>query len=754
MKSSAKPNSSGAFEWLTQSAFLLAAALVTARMTFLETSPVLAGNTLGETTRQAGPASSVVLDWLCVAPAILIFARRTLDAAYVLRFSWPATLLAAIAALGWCSTLWAADRFAAIVLASHLTAAAALLFAGVQLIRDWGRFRLLASVCTGLALALFAHSILYAKIDLPDLRAFWNQYVCPDHPEVSRPDPGTCPKDGKPLTPNREELLKRRGLQPGTFAAQQFEKKVFSNELRGFSASANTFAATLVLLGVVALSLAAQRLKDDVKDQAGMVAIVALPPIIGWMIWRTESKTAYITPLLSLGIIVTAWRWRHWLAARQKRAFQATAAGTVLAAGAIIGHGIYHGTLFNTSLTFRWNYWVGAGRMIARQLWTGVGLDNFGLHYLAVRLPQAPEEVKDPHNLIVKMLAETGIFGGMLVVAWLSKMAWDLTRPQLPAVASPATRRSAVNPILWIVGGAMTLNIAASLDFAGGGAFVANEALRRAIMLAMLLIGGIGAAARSLKEATLDDRPAPLLAIGIATGLGVFMLHNMVDFAFFEPGPMGLFSLLAGAAMGLRHPSMAGQRKRTAVVAGTLAATVVAWALLAILVVAPVVSAEESAADANTAFLLKRPSETVRLLLRARESAPFNADYAFRAAQVIPPDDPRTKDLLNSAIRSNPMEAQYWLARARRQAALPDRAEHKAEIVSDFERALAINPNEVSLRIEAAELFESLGDKEQAARQYQQALERNDLLRPDEPKRLSVEQRRQIQQKLQSFPGA
>ncbi len=100
---------------------------------------------------------------------------------------------------------------------------------------------------------------------------------------------------------------------------------------------------------------------------------------------------------------------------------------------------MYHHSLPGKSLTFRWYYWIGAGRLVAQQPLIAVGWDNFGEHYLAVRLPEAPEEVKDPHNFIVRAFAELGVPGGVLMVVWMGCLWWRMTRPLVDE--EPAPRR-------------------------------------------------------------------------------------------------------------------------------------------------------------------------------------------------------------------------------------------------------------------------------------------------------------------------
>src|SRR5690606_36722286 len=96
-------------------------------------------------------------------------------------------------------------------------------------------------------------------------------------------------------------------------------------------------------------------------------------------------------------------------------------------------------TLFHDSLTFRWEYWRGASGVVAERPVVGVGLENFGTHYRRARLPEAPEEVADPHNLLVKLAAELGVIGLLLGLAWLGRLAWEVTRPVVPLAPAEAS---------------------------------------------------------------------------------------------------------------------------------------------------------------------------------------------------------------------------------------------------------------------------------------------------------------------------
>src|SRR5688572_23816929 len=188
-----------------------------------------------------------------------------------------------------------------------------------------------------------------------------------------------------------------------------------AGEMIGFNASPNSFGAMLVMLGVVTAGLAIQRLAN--RDEWGwaFVLLLSLAPA-AWVLWHTNSRTALATPLLAGMLFVVAWFARDLLVRHRKLVFSGAVLTFAIVVGAVVAHGISHGTLFHDSLTFRWKYWVGAWRVFAQHVLVGVGFANFGPHYLGVRLPEAAEEINDPHNFIVRIFVELGAVGGLLLL--------------------------------------------------------------------------------------------------------------------------------------------------------------------------------------------------------------------------------------------------------------------------------------------------------------------------------------------------
>ncbi|MDB5320470.1 MAG: lipid core-O-antigen ligase-like enyme [Phycisphaerales bacterium] len=715
-------------EWLTQIAFVLAMALVVARATTTDQSKERGVAMTSETPRAGGPAAAMGLDLLCCVPAILVLARRVSDRAYVLRWSWSILAMGLLAVMGVASTLWASNKFWAMLEGFHLIAALAMLWAGSQLVRSWLRLRMVGAVLFGLLLAYFAYSLMYRLVDVPDLKKHFDQY--------------------------RSEILKEQGLSDDPFRAKQFENKSLSGELIGFFGSANTMAAMVVLLLIVTIGLGVQRRMDDPADATGIgILIIGVPAAI-WMIWAARSKTAGVTPVIAVAALAAAWHWRGALAREARRVYWAGVGAVTVGALAVVGHGLYHGGLVSQTLTFRWHYWVGAMRVFARHPLVGVGLENFGAYYVGVRLPEAPEEVKDPHNFLVRFLAELGLIGGVLCLAWLGRLAWELTRPVTPVDVlrkstagggAPYVGMRAISAFVWIAGIGLAISVLSGVDFSADKGYVVFEILKRFSLFALLLVGASVGAIKSLQAPELDGRPAPVLLYAMLIGLAMFMVHNLVDFSLFEPGPMIAFAFLAGSVLGVRQPSVAGQKKRTAIAAVALGASIVLWLVAAGFVWAPTAAAEDAVGDAGVALRHGRALEALRLLNQARVHQPLNADYAFRAATVAMAGSGTAVNrealaLLDLAIRGDPMETKYYLARARYLLQSEDRAAQREQILKDFRRALELDPNQVSLHVEFAEALRGLGtpaDRAEAAREYETALKYNALLKADEPKRLS-----------------
>jgi O-antigen ligase len=731
--------------WVTAAAFVLAVGLACARGMMVEElrAPFEARPGVTGAPESAGPAVSLLLDLLCCIPALLVLLRRSFDLQYVVRWSWGHAVLGMLAAWLALSVLWASDQFAAMVESSHLIAALALVWAMSQLVRSWLRLRLVAGAALGLLLVLAAHGLNERLIDFPEQRRQWLD----------------------PSSPNSrwEYLRQRPELSESDFAFTQFEKKLLSGELRGFYRSPNSYAAVLVMLTMTAAGVAAQRLAGRDALPAVTPLVLALPAV-AYALYHTHSRTGAVTLLLGLAALglLSLSRLRTWLGEHARLAYGVGVGSFVLGAAAVVAHGIYHNSLFIQTLTFRWYYWRGSAAMVADHPVLGVGWANFGLYYPRYRLPLAVEEVKDPHNVFVRGFAELGVVGGVLFVAFALWIGWALTRPNTPPEQTTAAT-GRLRAVAWLIAlpalaGVLHLIFAHDWNYPDAN-WLFLGAMASAGYTILLILGLALVALRGISPLRLDERPAPWLLYGTTIGLAAFFLHNLIDFALFEPGAMFIFAALAGGALGVRQPSVAGRLRRTWAAIGVFSAACLLWVIAFGTVWLRTMMAEAAAKrgdalvrqsargqgglDAGTLWAAFTQYEL------AMKRQPLNSDYAARAAtasRLAGGTDLYTRGMIERAIGANPQEIKHRLQLARY---LLERQPAEVEAVKRaYEDALALDPRSVTVHIEYAEALEKLGDRELALDQYRFALRLDDALPADEPRRLPARRRGEIEAKV------
>jgi len=727
-----------AWRWLTQAAFFLVIALVIARSTIQETVGGSVAPVPGGPVEPAspGPATGLVLDLLMCVPAKLVLARRLLDDRFALRLAWsylPMSLLAAWA-LG--SVLWSGDKFAAIVAASHWAAAMALLWSASQLVHTPPRLRLLGAVGFSLLLVLLVQGFYYRFVDLPDLQRDWRQHGA--------------------------ELLQKRGTAPNSIEATQLARNIESGEVSGFNISRNTYAALLVLLVFLCAGVVIQAASD--RDHLGRrVALLVGIALALLMLYRyVQSRTAFVTPIIGGLLLAAMWKWRRLVACRSKRIYWGGVVLFVLGTAAVVGHGLKHASLFHPSLTFRWQYWVGAGRIFVHHPWIGVGWANFGAHYLTHRLPQAVEEPRDPHNFLVRAAVELGVGGGVLMIAWMLRLWWELTSsrseaaaesPDTPADALPPGSHTAVPLLVLLSVVAISLNAIVSVDWmipldAGKyGAWIFLELFKRGLFLIVLLTGMGVAALRSLNQRDLDERPAPWVFRGLLLALGLFLFHNLIDFSMFEPGATFLFALLIGGALGMRLPDRPPTPRGRVMAVAVFILVGVALIVAAGAGVWNVALAESLAHDADDQVRMNQPAAAARELIDASRYVPINADYAYRAAMLSAEKPLLARQLLEKAATTDPTSA-----RCRR--ALAELAGNTGDMpaaLDNYAQALALDPNNIDLRLEYADFLRDHNRPADARQQYERALWYNQQLKIDEIRRLPPARVEQISKTIQSL---
>ncbi len=730
--------------WLNAAALVVALTLIVLRMTISTQlrAPFVMNPGVELAPQTGGPGADLSLDFIGVLPALLVLIRWGLDRDYALRWHWSLMPLAALAAWGACSVTWAADQFAAAVYAAHFISAVCLLWAAVQLIDTWASLRLTASVCAGLLALLSIAAIYTLLVELPDTRQHWEQ--------------------------NREKILQQHNWHPDSFAARQYTNKIQSNLLQGFWTSSNTFGSIAMLLMVIVGGLIVQRLLQhrqsgkDEREQSSLSLGVLVVTFAGGILIQffTASRGALVAILFAAVLLLALYKWTDWIRTHSARLYMTGTASVALVFTAVVSHGVYHGSLPTSSLNFRWQYWVGSARLICDHLWRGVGCDNFGLFYPQYRLPIASEDIKDPHNFLVRFFAELGLVGGFLAIAWLLRLWWEMTRPRMiTKIQEPQnfTRRSLGG--FWQLGLICALAACGSLifaiDWSQDLAYGTFEMLKRLVYAAAFCIAAAGAAVRLFRPATIDQQYAPWVLYAIVAGIAAFLLHGLIDFAVLEAGPLHLFAFLCGAALAMRSPQRPRVASRSvAIVVNVLA--IAGWIAGVVWFWLPVQSADADAMRSD-ALISKVGSNKLRdtqlltealsSLRQAAQRLPYNAEYAFRAARVsgMLGDTQTAERFIDQAIVANPMNGDFYRTRISiaQQRSHPD----PQTIRTDYQSMLRLDPHNFRLRLQYAD-FLAANNISGSAEQYEQALKSDAALEPHDARHLNAGEIERIAGKL------
>lgn len=706
---------------LTRIAFGIALTMVGVRATILEAPRDLISAAGTPHAPLAG--TSLMLDLLSFVPVILIVVRRLVDPEFRIKKSPVHLVWMALAFFALLSTSWASDKYLTLVTAPQLISVGALSWSIMQCVRRWEHLRVVAAFAFGLLLVNAAQGILWREVE-------WKPTL-----EVFRR--------------NQDSMLRERGFEPGSFAADRFVAKLEAGEMMGFATSPNTFGAIVVMLSIVSVGVMVQRIVN--KDESGWAGA----PLVGlgtatYLLSSVHSKAAWVALLLGMLCLGVWVALRGWMARRHRLVFICGALTVVLCAMGFLAYGLMERGLPDSSLNFRWRYWTGALGVFLEHPLAGVGWSNFADAYLAHRTAPAAEEIRDPHNYLIRLACELGTIGALLGLFWTGLLAWRITRARDSEIE---IRRSAFSTgkILLLAPAFVVGNILAGLDLSADSSYVLLEVLKRGLFGLLLALGVASVCLRSTKGSTIDTRPAPFLLASMIVAVGAWVLQSLIDLAFFEMGSMVMGMMLLSAALGLRtrEPTRPGRRVK---IAAATALAGVAWLAMLVIVVLPVISGVRLARRADD-VASRNPQEAAQLYAQAFDALPIdNYDYALRAAQLftaLPDGLGPARVWADAAVSANPRSVSAILLRA--QIYWHGAPSNPKAAIADFNRALELNPRDMSIRLDYAEMLLQFGHRKECLEQLRAVIEINDGYDAAEPERLAPEKYEQITRRIEAL---
>jgi hypothetical protein len=429
---------------------------------------------------------------------------------------------------------------------------------------------------------------------------------------------------------NPDAVLRRAGqwYPPDSPQRARFEDRLNSSEPLATFALANSLAGYLAPWLVVAVGVAwslGQRGGSRAR-LAGLCACLAATLVC---LVLTKSRTAYLA--LAVGLLLLPLSnagFRRGLRLRWLAAGGVVLALVILAAVAAGGLDAEVVTEASKSLAYRWEYWQATLDMIADFPILGVGPGDFQNYYTTYKLPQASEEVRDPHNFLLEVWATAGTFAFLALAVALAGFAWQTWR--LPASAEEAgddaTTDGPIAPAalrLAVAGGAGVL-VAFVVGLPFGFALSIGQAA------AAVAVGGC-VLATLWPWATGGVLPLRLPALGAL----VLAIHWLAAGGMTFPGVSWTFWILL--ALGMNQGQPAAPRASTAgawrwVSAAALGMTVVAAVACYQTGLMPVLAMRAALTEAEGEGLTDE--KRLAALLRAEAADPFSIEPPVQLAQL------------------------------------------------------------------------------------------------------------------------
>jgi hypothetical protein len=415
-------------------------------------------------------------------------------------------------------------------------------------------------------------------------------------------------------------------------------------------------------------------------------------------------------------------------------------------------------------LRFRWNYWQVTSDIIAHHLPTGVGALNFDRAYLQAKPVQFPEEIRDPHNFALSIIAQWGILGGIGLLAvfagasYVAARTWGTREPTdaPPPVFEPHAKYAQLQWIVAVSIGFVLLRLILMRGWLGntsGAAFVFFD-MGLYGLIWIIAFAGLSWFTRGGSTGDIDLCQAACLVAALT-----FVMHNLIDCAMFFPGTLMPFAALVGvlAASRFTAPVKAADPARGAPTAVAILA--MGTVTLIALVVLPVTRATALLYQAR--FGPAATQARAELFQEAIDADPLDptAPVEMGLTLVALPDGDLDTAIakLNEGISRDPEQVGLYRARA----GLMEMSFRRTGSVADLQFALgaarkvvSMYPNspddhiwlaDMLVRAAAGESSETLPE---ALAHYQQALDLDDQREPGELRRWGAQRRRAIQDQM------
>jgi hypothetical protein len=555
-----------------------------------------------------------------------------------------------------------------------------------------------------------------------------------------------------------DAILQPLGITRNSFNHILLEHRIYSKDVRGPFSTGNSAGSFAILTSFAAIALLAELLKNrksfpSLSGNRALAAIVLAFVLFGLFI--TRSKGAVSAFLIAAAIFAFLLR-----STRPKLSkniiLTACIIGTIALVPLVAWFGLKFGRLpGGNSMLARWQYWRAAAQMFLDHHLTGVGGGNFSSFYPQYKPSAAPETVSDPHCFALSILTQFGplaLLGFLIII--LSPL-WRVSLADPKTLETPPNRRFANLATLCAIVTAMVIIILRPFISPQNNAQTFDEKLF-VLFTAYIAPAAAFAVGFALFVKTLQTSPKEynlqntrLTSIALFCGILGVIIHNLIDFAIFEPGIFTAFFAALACLIALNTQTKNQQKSvissplwlKSAAVMVTLA---IGFAYFNYALI-PVAKSTAEIAAARLPMTLSQAQLAHNLLDAATDDDPLSPDAPAMNGQLYIQNffrsDAQKEQIFNNAEQALFTAAQrspqdyknfdalaemyslYAHLQPEQNEALLNKALDSASV------AVSLYPGDADLRLRLAQIAENLGQTDLALQNYKTAVQIEDGFR-------------------------
>lgn len=580
-------------------------------------------------------------------------------------------------------------------------------------------------------------------------------------------------------------FLRQLSIEPDSLRKFLFEHRLYSRGVRGFFTTRNSLGSFLLMTFFAAVALLIDKLKNRKAESLRPGHLLACGSAAAFLLVGlalTRSKGAIIGLIFGGLLFAASLGFGSWLKAHKKIILIVSLLLVVGGVCAVASYRLTHDRLpGGSSMLVRWQYWRAAAAMYADHPLTGVGPGHFSDFYTRYKPAAAIESVADPHNFPLSMLTQYGPLGLVALLAMIGLPLWRVTAATLGP--SPSVFRAVGRAPLRTLALACSLLVSVALLVVRPIISPSTQAdtvdviiyviVRLYVAPVALFFIGFLLLSVPLRKTPVGGRRQPHESVVVpalfCAVLGV-CLHNLIDFAIFEPGVWTTFWAMIACIIAADAQSKA----RATFTAGP-APLVTTCAMLAVMAVflaslifalVPVTSSTTKIQLARQAVSAGRFAYAHQLLERAADddklsaaALSMNARLYLRRFETAPTPDRELllsarKSLLGSIRRSSADFKDF--ERLTEVCALLAETSSGQERADWFDKAVEAGRSTVQrypacarIRVDLGKIAEQMGRSEEALAQYRKAVEIEDDYRRQF--RIMYPERKQIVSRLGDY---